>query len=139
LQEIKELVLPPTVRMIVENAMPVMLAEKLHLQQVFSNLLSNAFKHNTVSSPEIRVRSKETEKYYEFSISDNGPGIEKECFEKIFVIFQTLKERDAFESTGVGLAIAKKVIDDIKGTINVKSELGKGATFTFTWPKSEAK
>jgi signal transduction histidine kinase len=68
-------------------------------------------------------------------VTDNGKGIEKEYFDKIFIIFQTLQERDAFESTGVGLAIVKKIIEDKKGTISIQSELGVGSTFTFTLPK----
>ena len=70
-----------------------------------------------------------------FFVSDNGPGIEAEYFEKIFIIFQTLQERDAFESTGVGLAIVKRIIEENKGTIKVESSIGKGTTFVFTWPK----
>jgi light-regulated signal transduction histidine kinase (bacteriophytochrome) len=69
-------------------------------------------------------------------VSDDGIGIQKEYFEKIFMIFQTLQERDAFESTGVGLAIVKKIIDEKKGSITVESQEGKGTTFRFTWPSS---
>lgn len=109
--------------------------DKLHLEQVFSNLMSNSIKHNSSNSPVVTIHGTETESHYRFSISDNGPGIEKKYQDKIFIIFHTLQERDAFESTGVGLAIVKKIIDDQKGTITVKSEVGNGATFIFTWPK----
>jgi signal transduction histidine kinase len=135
LQEIRELIVPDSVEVIIEQNMPVLYTEKLHLEQVFSNLLSNAFKHNTAASPKIIVSCIEKKNHFEFSVSDNGPGIQQEYFEKIFMIFQTLQERDAFESTGVGLAIVKKIIDDNKGTITVQSKLHEGTTFIFTWPK----
>lgn len=109
--------------------------DKIRLEQVFSNLISNAIKHNTSAAPVVSIHGVETEEYYRFSVTDNGPGIEQHYQEKIFMIFQTLQERDAFESTGVGLAIVKKIIEDQKGSIYVKSDPGKGSTFTFTWPK----
>jgi signal transduction histidine kinase len=83
----------------------------------------------------VRVSSTSQNGYYQFSISDNGPGIDPRFHEKIFVIFQTIHTRDEFESTGVGLAIVKKIIDEHEGKIWVESIPGKGATFHFTWPK----
>jgi signal transduction histidine kinase len=67
-------------------------------------------------------------------VKDNGIGIQSQYFEKIFTIFQTLKERDAFESTGVGLAIVKRIIENKGGFIRVESEPGIGTTFIFSWP-----
>lgn len=137
LHEIKELIVPDGVRFNVSKSIPDVYTERLHLEQVFCNLIGNAVKHNPSGNPVVTVNGSEKDTYYEFSVLDNGPGIEKMYFEKIFVIFQTLQERDAFESTGVGLAIVKKIIDDHKGTIRVESELGKGTTFVFTWPKTD--
>ena len=68
-------------------------------------------------------------------ISDNGPGIKEEYFDRVFGMFQTLQERDAFESTGVGLAIVKKIIEEQKSKIEMVSEIGKGTSVIFTWPK----
>lgn len=133
--ETVELLVPKNFMVKIDGIMPVIVTEKLHIEQVFSNLISNAVKYNHSSEPFIAISSKELSHAYEFTVSDNGQGIQKEYFEKIFIIFQTLKERDAFESTGVGLAIVKKIIDDYKGTINVNSEPGKGTSFVFTWPK----
>ena len=137
LNEIGELIVPDTVKLRINKELPDVWAERVYIEQVFSNLISNAVKHNRSEDPWIEVSGTERDTYYEFSVSDNGPGIEKAYFDKIFVIFQTLQERDAFESTGVGLAIVKKIIDDHKGTIRVESELGKGTTFVFTWPKTQ--
>ncbi|MNL50243.1 Phytochrome-like protein cph1 [compost metagenome] len=70
---------------------------------------------------------------HEFSVKDNGIGIAVEYHQKIFEIFQTLREQNEQESTGVGLAIVKKIIDDQQESIIVKSKLGEGAEFIFTW------
>jgi PAS domain S-box-containing protein len=123
----------------VMERMPVLYAEKMKLQQVFSNLISNAIKHNDKESARIQIAFKEESDFYQFSVSDNGPGIEPEFHDKIFVIFQTLKARDAFESTGVGLAIVKKIVEEAGGKIWVESELDKGTQFFFTWPKQMSK
>jgi signal transduction histidine kinase len=114
--------------------MPTLTAEKLRLEQVFSNLLSNAVKHHTTTHGKIDIDCRDEGEFYEFSVADDGPGISSEYHKKIFDIFQTLKERDAFESTGVGLAIVKKIIEDQHGTITVQSS-GRGSIFAFTWPK----
>jgi signal transduction histidine kinase len=71
---------------------------------------------------------------FEFSVSDNGPGIDPRYHAKIFVIFQTLAPRDKVEGTGVGLALVKKIVESEGGEIIVDSRLGEGATFRFTWP-----
>ncbi|MFY9309053.1 MAG: ATP-binding protein [Bacteroidia bacterium] len=119
--------------------MPVFTTERLRLEQVFSNLITNAVKYSDKEKGNIQILCIELESYYQFEVRDNGAGIQSEYYDKIFMIFQTLRERDAFESTGVGLAIVKKIIDDQKATIKVESEFGKGTTFTFTWPKKNNK
>ncbi len=83
----------------------------------------------------IEIGSKDLGTYYEFYVKDNGPGIEKEYFEKIFIIFQTLKSRDELEATGIGLSIVKKIVESQGGRVRVESELGLGAIFYFSWPK----
>lgn len=122
-------------RVNIQKDMPIIYSEKLPLSQIFSNLISNAAKYHDKPNGEIKVYSKEKEDCYEFFVEDNGPGIAKTYHEKIFVIFQTLKERDSFESTGVGLAIVKKIIDDRNEKIKIISEPGRGSIFTFTWSK----
>ena len=84
------------------------------------------------------IEAEERNTQYYFSVEDNGPGIEPEFHQKIFVIFQTLQARDVVESTGVGLAIVKKIIEEQGGTVWIESDLGKGAKFCFTLPKQEA-
>lgn len=134
-RELIELVVPKHYTVQIDGVMPFIATEKLHIEQVFSNLITNAVKYNGNEKPKIIIKAREIKDYYEFTVTDNGIGIQKEYFDKIFVIFHTLQEKDAFESTGVGLAIVKKIIDDYKGTIRVESEIGKGSSFIFTWPK----
>lgn len=115
--------------------LPVLYTAKVSLQQVFSNLISNAIKYHDKPTGHITIDCQEQYDFYEFSISDDGPGIDTEYHDRIFVIFQTLQERDALESTGVGLTIVKKIVEWQGGSIRVDSVPGQGATFTFTWPK----
>jgi signal transduction histidine kinase len=138
LDEVVDLIVPPEFTVSVKGQMPVLPAEKLRMEQVFVNLVSNAVKHHNRANGTITITSEDQGNYYRFSVQDDGPGIEPEYHEKIFAIFQTLRDRDSKESTGVGLAIVKKIIDDQKGTITVQSETGKGTAFIFTWPKVPA-
>jgi len=116
--------------------LPKLWTEKLLLQQVFSNLISNAVKYTPPENGQISISCAERGDQYEFIVSDNGQGIDQEYHEKIFVIFQTLREKHDKESTGIGLAIVKKIIEERHCTISVVSSAGKGAKFIFTWPKN---
>ncbi len=122
-------------RLKITSGLPILITDKTKLQQVFLNLFNNAIKYNDKESPCIEVSASEEKNFWHFVVSDNGPGIDKQFHEKIFVIFQTLQARDEFESTGVGLAIVKKIIEEMGGQIWVESEPGSGAAFHFTWPR----
>lgn len=137
LMEIKDLLIPPGFNLIIHQPMPVLRTDKLRLQQVFMNLVSNAVKYHGGTNGRIEVGCTETHSHYKFSVSDNGVGIPAEYHEKIFGMFQTLREKNESESTGIGLAIVKKIVEEKKGKIRVFSEKGKGASFVFTWPKEE--
>ncbi len=119
----------------IDPNLPVIQAEKIALDQVFSNFISNAIKYNNNPKPEIQVTGKDLGKEYQFGIVDNGPGIPPEFHEKVFMIFQTLQARDTVESTGVGLAIVKKIVEEKGGRVWIESEAGKGSAFYFTLPK----
>ncbi|GAB3201923.1 signal transduction histidine kinase [Pontibacter aydingkolensis] len=122
----------------VQENLPVLHTIRIQLHQVFSNLISNAIKYHDKEKGHITIRHHEEETHHVFSVSDDGPGIDPTYHDRIFVIFQTLQERDAVESTGVGLTIVKKIVEWQGGSIWLTSEPGQGATFTFTWPKSKA-
>lgn len=134
--EAVELLAPPShIKLEVDPLMPVVEAPKVMLLQVFSNLISNAIKYNDKKEGLIKISAQENENAFEFSVQDNGPGIEPEYHEKIFVIFQTLQSRDKFESTGIGLTIVKRIVNARGGRIWVESAPGKGSKFIFSWPK----
>jgi signal transduction histidine kinase len=122
----------------IASNMPLFKTKRLLLYQVFSNLLSNALKHNDKNDPWVKVHVEEKNNFYQFTVSDNGVGIDERYHEKIFTMFQTLEARDKVEGMGVGLSIAKKSIEDVGGTIRVESLVGIGSKFIFTWPKKIA-
>jgi light-regulated signal transduction histidine kinase (bacteriophytochrome) len=115
--------------------MPTLVTDCLRLQQVFSHLIDNAIKHHPQPNGMVKISVREHSDAYEFAVADNGAGIAPEFHERIFVIFQTLQPRDKVETTGVGLAIAKRIVESQGGTIRVESQEGQGATFYFTLPK----
>ena len=128
---------PPGYRIEVGERMPVMQCARLHLSQVLANLISNSIKYRSRDDGHTEVGVVEHPGHYEFSVQDDGIGIAAAYHEKIFGIFQTLAARDKVESTGIGLSIVKKIIEEQGGTITLESEEGRGATFRFTWPKHE--
>ncbi|WP_264520562.1 PAS domain S-box protein [Flavobacterium sp. N1994] len=108
------------------------------IKQVFQNLIGNALKYSKPNEkPIITISSDEHTNYWQFKITDNGIGINEEYFDKIFVIFQRLHTTDQYAGTGIGLAISKKIIDNLKGQIWLESKEGQGSTFYFTIPKNK--
>lgn len=136
LAEIIDSLAPPSgFEVKVEPGMPTFVTEKLALQQVFANLISNAIKHNRGESGHIKISVKELDDFYQFSVADDGPGIAPQYHDKVFVIFQTLEARDKVENTGIGLSLVKKIVEGQGGSISLESAEGEGATFRFTWSK----
>jgi signal transduction histidine kinase len=127
----------PEIELKIQTNLPILYTERVPLLQIFTNLITNAIKYHDRQQGKVKVYYKGKGDKYEFFVEDDGPGIDRTYHEKIFLIFQTLQERDKFESTGVGLAIIKKILDDRNLKINVLSEPGKGSIFSFTWPKND--
>lgn len=117
---------------------PVLHTYAIRLDQVFANLIGNAFKYHPDAAAARVVISAEavgkSGELHRFTVADNGPGIDPRYHDRIFELFSTLQSRDSVESTGVGLAIVKKTIERIGGTISVSSDVGAGCAFTFEWP-----
>ena len=132
--EIADSIVPRNFKLEIDS-LPELFTERLKLEQVFTNLISNAVKYTPQDNGHIKITCKEIPGHYQFSVKDNGIGIDPEYHDKIFEIFQTLREKNEKESTGVGLAIVKKIIDEQQEKITVKSQAGEGAEFTFTWKK----
>lgn len=135
LTEVAELVVPTDFTLHLDPTLPTFVTDRLGLQQVFTNLLSNAVKYHQRGAGQLAISSREAGRCYEFRVQDDGPGIAPEYHQKIFLLFQTLRDRHTAESTGIGLSIVKKIIDEHQGTIRVESAPGQGAGFIFTWPK----
>lgn len=120
----------------VEGALPCVVAERIHLQQVFQNLIENAVKHHDQGAGVITIAAQDKEAYWGFSVTDDGPGIPAQFHEKVQQIFQTLVRRDEREASGMGLALVKKIIEQNGGKLKIDSPLnGRGCAMRFTWPK----
>jgi len=120
---------------ITHDRLPEVYADSGQLSQLFQNLIGNAIKFkNAETHPKIHLSAKEDKESdsYVFSVSDNGIGIEDEYLQRIFTIFQRLHTREEYSGTGIGLAVAKKIVERHGGQIWVESEYGKGSTFFFT-------
>ena len=136
--EIIDMVVPPeNIAVTIENKLPTIECEEIHIMQLFQNLLSNAIKYMDKPQGRIKIDCVEKESLWEFSVTDNGPGIEEKHFEKIFKMFQALNVREEFQGTGVGLTVTKKIVELYGGEIWIESKLGEGSTFFFTFPKQE--
>ena len=115
------------------DVLPVLHTYKAPFTQVIHSLLDNALKYVKENIPpriEILVREKET--VWEFVIKDNGIGIDEKFYEKIFIIFQRLHNRNQHDGTGIGLSIAKRSVEFLGGDIWLESKVGEGSTFYFT-------
>jgi signal transduction histidine kinase len=129
---------PAHITITIEGPLPTITCEPTRITQVFQNLLTNAVKYMDKPVGSIVVSHKDAGDTWEFRVADNGPGIETQHVERIFKIFQTLRPRDAYESTGVGLTLVKKIVEFYGGKIWLESEVGNGSTFVFTFPKQHA-
>jgi len=134
---ITEIQCPSNITITIKNKLPVLICNENHIRQVFYNLIDNSVKFIDKPDGHIVIDCAEKENFWEFSINDNGPGIERQHYEKIWTLFQTLDVRDKTENAGAGLTIVRKIIELYEGTCWLTSEVGKGSTFFFTMPKQE--
>ena len=119
-----------------DNLPPLIKADVSQLKQVFQNLITNAIKFRTKDDkPSIAISCKENGSFWEFSVKDNGIGIDDAYHEKIFEDFSRLHTREQYEGTGLGLSITKKIVEKHNGKIWVESTVGKGSAFKFRIPK----
>lgn len=129
---------PEKVTITIENQLPVYECNETRIAQVFQNLLGNAVKYIDKPHGEISVGCVEEESFWKFIVKDNGPGIEKKHFDKVFEPFKTLASPDEGSGTGIGLATVKKIVEMYGGSVWLESEPGRGSKFFFSLPKHEA-
>lgn len=125
----------PTFKISIDSGLPQIVTNRLLLFQVFDNTIGNAINHHDKLDGSIQISCQERGDFYEFAIADDGPGIALEHQERVFKLFQTVNPQKRADSTGIGLAIVKKIVAAEGGTVWLESQLGRGTTFYFTWPK----
>ncbi|MCC5634452.1 PAS domain S-box protein [Nostoc sp. CHAB 5844] len=136
LQEVIDSLSPAsTFKIEVASKMPTLITKRMPLQQVFTNLIENAIQHHSRLDGQVKISVQDQGRYYKFTVADDGPGIAAEYQPKVFTICQTLAACDRPEGSGMGLVIAKKIVETEGGTISLDSNSGIGSSFHFTWTK----
>ena len=128
---------PPGFKLKLSDTLPEIYTMAVPLEQVLRNLVGNAIKHHQSDTGNIMVECNDNmdDDFVEFKVVDDGPGIDEKYHNLVFKMFKSLKSRDDLEGSGMGLALIKKIVETYGGNIQLKSALGKGTTFIFTWPK----
>ncbi|MDB5168357.1 MAG: domain S-box protein [Candidatus Saccharibacteria bacterium] len=118
--------------------LPAVWADATHMRQLFQNLIGNALKfHKEGTPPKVAISLKsraKDDKYYEIHVKDNGIGFDEKYLDRIFSVFQRLHGRDAYEGTGIGLAVCRKIVERYGGKIEAKSKQNSGSTFIIKLP-----
>ena len=116
------------------DAMPTIAADQVQMTQLFQNLIANGMKFRRSAAPRIHVGASRKDEEWLFTVKDDGIGIERQYFERIFLLFQRLHTRREYPGTGIGLTICKKIVERHGGRIWIESVPGEGSTFFFTVP-----
>jgi len=126
---------PAGFTLVTADNLPTFVTLATPLEQVLRNLFTNAIKHHDRPAGSITLDWQHKNKdYYEFSVTDDGPGIPPEYHERVFVMFQTLRPRDEVEGSGMGLALVKKIVATYGGKTSITSDGIRGTRISFTWP-----
>jgi signal transduction histidine kinase len=121
--------------LVTKDELPTVMGDETQLSQLFGNLIDNAIKFRRAEeTPEVHISAQRKGNDWEFSVQDNGIGIDPQYFDRIFIIFQRLHAREAYEGTGIGLAVCMRIVERHGGRIWVESEPGRGSIFHFTLP-----
>jgi GAF domain-containing protein/two-component sensor histidine kinase len=120
--------------LVTHDVLPAVAVQKIHLVQLFQNLISNALKYRGNKPPRVAITAERANSSWTFSVQDNGIGIDPQYKEQIFGLFKRLHTTADYAGTGIGLAICQKIVERYGGSIWVESTLGEGSTFHFTIP-----
>ncbi len=118
--------------------LPPVLGYRSELFLLLKNLIENGLKYNESAQPTIKIDCKTKEEQLQFSVADNGIGIDPSYHDRIFEMFTRLNNRSKYQGYGIGLATCRKIVQKYKGEMWVESQEGQGSTFFFTLPKLEA-
>jgi light-regulated signal transduction histidine kinase (bacteriophytochrome) len=130
---LKEITIPKNMNIVIPKKLPTIKGDKYRLKKLFFHILDNAVKYNNKKAMYIEIGFKEQKHFWSFYIKDNGIGIEEKYFHKVFEAFQKLENNN--KSTGLGLAVVKKIIDIYNGQIWIESTPDLGTTFCFNLNK----
>jgi signal transduction histidine kinase len=122
---------------VVSDPLPTVRGDRAQLTSLFQNLISNALKFRGTDPPVVRLTARRDGEWWALTCTDNGLGIEPEYAERIFLIFQRLHSREAYEGTGIGLALCRKIVEYHGGRIWLDTEHSDGASFHMTLPNAE--
>jgi light-regulated signal transduction histidine kinase (bacteriophytochrome) len=130
-----QIMIKETGAVVTKDELPTVMGDETQLSQLFQNLIDNAIKFRRADeTPKVHISAQRKGKEWEFSVQDNGIGIDPQYFDRIFIIFQRLHAREAYEGTGIGLAVCMRIVERHGGRIWVESEPGRGSIFHFTLP-----
>lgn len=133
----QEFVPSSSINFSISEGLPCLYTSKIQLYRVFNELIKNAIQFNNSEQIKIDIAGTQIQDYWQFSVKDNGIGIDDAFKEKVFIIFQTLQTRDSHESAGAGLAIVKKIVNENGGMIWITSNHDCGVTIHFNWKESQ--
>lgn len=137
-KQLRRKVIAENSAVIIAEKLPSIISYNVVLTQIFHGLLDNAIKYNREGvAPVIEIKAQEKENEWKFSVTDNGIGIDAQFYDKIFVIFQRLHNRNRYDGTGIGLSIVKRSVEFLDGQIWLSSTVGEGTTFFFTIAKKQ--
>jgi light-regulated signal transduction histidine kinase (bacteriophytochrome) len=129
-----ETLINATGAIITRSILPAVRMHEYQLVQLFQNLVGNSMRYKSNDPPRIHIAARQHGGHWEFSVQDNGIGIDPQYKEQIFAIFKRLHSTADYPGTGMGLAICQRIVERAAGRIWVESEPGRGATFNFTIP-----
>jgi PAS domain S-box-containing protein len=138
LQEVIDSLQPSNIAITIGAGMPTFATNTELLQKVFFQLIENSILHHDLAAGTISITVQERSKEYEFTVTDDGPGIPLEFYEKVFKAFQILDRRDDIQQTGIGLAKVKKIVDTSGGMVWLEPKGDRGLAVHFTWAKHYA-